>query len=111
VSAPAPPIVLRWTPEPADLQESVATGRWARGGAARHKVAITAGVMVLAALACVAVGAPAVRLSLGLTAAVLSATALIQAGGAAAARLRARTARAAPATAAAGRGRPSSRRT
>jgi hypothetical protein len=56
VSAPAPPIVLRWTPEPADLQESVAAGRWARGGAARHKVAITAGVMVAAALTCVLLG-------------------------------------------------------
>lgn len=54
--APAPPIVLRWTPQPADLQESVATGRWARGGAARHQVAITAGVMVLAALVCVLLG-------------------------------------------------------
>lgn len=52
------PIVLRWTPEPADLQESVATGRWARGGAARHKVAITAGVLLVAALVCVLAGQP-----------------------------------------------------
>lgn len=50
------PIVLRWTPEPADLQESVAAGRWARGGAARHKVAIVVGVFVAAALVCVVVG-------------------------------------------------------
>jgi hypothetical protein len=56
VTSAPPPLFLRWTPTPADLQESVEVARWARGGAARHKNSIVAGILAAVGAVEIALG-------------------------------------------------------